>query len=1060
MAKQSPPPFEDQLVLFRYFLHQLRADSLSQLGQQLNSAEFEGLDENGSTWYCGWLTQWCRRRNAPLTAEQLGIYDENICRHTKEIGRKRGGIRWKYFQYLALLFTELYLDRYFSDPEGFCRALNGWLQEKEAESLGLISFRPYTPDRLNKLAFMCATGSGKTLMMHVNILQFRHYLQRARRGNRAPTLNRTILLSPNEGMSLQHLEELALSSIPAALFDKDRVLDQQLDQVLVIDMNKLKEEGKVKTVSVDSFEQNNLVLVDEGHRGLSGDVWYDYRTRLSAEGFAFEYSATFKQALNAASKKEEERALMEEYGKSILMDYSYRHFYQDGYGKDYCIYNLGQSASQEQRQLYLSGCLLSFYQQLKLYELEGSKLKKFQLEQPLLVFVGNRVTAKTSREELTDIEEVLTFLDRFLRDRAVSVNRLRRLLEDDTGLVDGGDNELFFGKFKALQEYLAPDPALLFQDILRLVFRAGGGGEPRLYLEQLRQVPGEIALRAGDYGSCFGVISIGDVPGLMRSCGNQGIAVRTAEFISRSLFQEINAPNSTITMLIGSRKFTEGWNSWRVSTMGLINFAKGEGSQAIQLFGRGVRLRGWGGCLKRSRRAQLPGPPPKHIELLETLNIFGVRAQYMEDFKNYLEREGAPSNNNILPLTLPTVCRLPKDRTLYTIQVRQGVSFKRQGPRLVLEAPREDFLRYLVKNKSVLDCRSRVQAIESALSLSMESMPEEQTIPPEALPHLDYRRIWEELTAYKREKGYHNPILVQDRLEGILRTDGWYGLLTPRDHLRLDSLAKLEGAADYAVMVLKVYMDKFFRFEKARWEAPLLEYAPLTAEDRNFLAEHTLTYTPPDGPDRLAAAAAEAEEALKKRGQLGAWREELVPELLTAYDLDPCLCAPLLGMDRNTPQLQVSPVALNRGEMLFLERLKDWLDGHCGLAKDLFLLRNQSRSGLGFFEAGNFYPDFILWLDRPDRQDILFLDPKGLMRVSPTDPKVEFHRTIKELEGRLTPPAGKKIALHSFLLSSTPSSLLRQSPWGSMDQDQREALNVYTLDDPRCIDKLMSKIIP
>ena len=36
-------------------------------------------------------------------------------------------------------------------------------------------------------------------------------------------------------------------------------------------MNKLKEEGKVKTVSVDSFEQNNLVLVDEGHRGLSGD---------------------------------------------------------------------------------------------------------------------------------------------------------------------------------------------------------------------------------------------------------------------------------------------------------------------------------------------------------------------------------------------------------------------------------------------------------------------------------------------------------------------------------------------------------------------------------------------------------------------------------------------------------------------------------------------------------------------------------------------------------------------------------------------------------------------
>ena len=82
-------------------------------------------------------------------------------------------------------------------------------------------------------------------------------------------------------------------------------------------------------------------------------------------------------------------------------------------------------------------------------------------------------------------------------------------------------------------------------------------------------------------------------------------------------------------MLIGSRKFTEGWNSWRVSTMGLINFAKGEGSQAIQLFGRGVRLKGYNRCLKRSCRLDASVEKPKHIELLETLTIFGVKAQYI-----------------------------------------------------------------------------------------------------------------------------------------------------------------------------------------------------------------------------------------------------------------------------------------------------------------------------------------------------------------------------------------------------------------------------------------------
>ena len=49
--------------------------------------------------------------------------------------------------------------------------------------------------------------------------------------------------------------------------------------------------------------------------------------------------------------------------------------------------------------------------------------------------------------------------------------------------------------------------------------------------------------------------------------------------------------NSSINILIGSKKFSEGWNCWRVSTMGLMNIGQSEGSEIIQLFGRGVRLK-------------------------------------------------------------------------------------------------------------------------------------------------------------------------------------------------------------------------------------------------------------------------------------------------------------------------------------------------------------------------------------------------------------------------------------------------------------------------------------
>ncbi len=69
---------------------------------------------------------------------------------------------------------------------------------------------------------------------------------------------------------------------------------------------------------------------------------------------------------------------------------------------------------------------------------------------------------------------------------------------------------------------------------------------------------------------------------------------------SESFFEQINNKDSDINILIGSKKFTEGWNSYRVSSIGLLNIGRNAGSQIIQIFGRGVRLRGLEGLLKRS----------------------------------------------------------------------------------------------------------------------------------------------------------------------------------------------------------------------------------------------------------------------------------------------------------------------------------------------------------------------------------------------------------------------------------------------------------------------------
>lgn len=125
---------------------------------------------------------------APIRADELAEYDANVTAHSHKLRMTaEQGRVWKPYQYLALLFTEHYLHRYFRDPEALCADLN---RARAAHRL-TRDMPEYTPDDLRTIAFQSATGSGKTLLMHAHILQYRHYL--AASGGR---LNNVVLLTP------------------------------------------------------------------------------------------------------------------------------------------------------------------------------------------------------------------------------------------------------------------------------------------------------------------------------------------------------------------------------------------------------------------------------------------------------------------------------------------------------------------------------------------------------------------------------------------------------------------------------------------------------------------------------------------------------------------------------------------------------------------------------------------------------------------------------------------------------------------------------------------------
>ena len=415
-------------------------------------------------------------------------------RRLNEARLRRGkrSIRWLYFQYLALLATDIYLDLWFQDPKRLLAELNTAVKSlnrdlpsgDRIEPAGEAATDRDAANLLNKLAFWMATGSGKTLLMHAHLLLFQEFLGRH---DRHHALNRIILLTPNEGLSRQHLDEFEVAGIAARPFDRNALPGAWVE---VLDVHKLHDEMGEKRVAVAAFEGNNLVLVDEGHRGASSGQqgqWMRRRDELCERGFSFEYSATFGQAVD------KDRKLTNTYARSILFDYSYRWFHGDGYGKDYRIANLEGHHDADWQQRYLTAALLAFFQQQWLYSREGRALGPWAIERPLWVFVGSRVTKGLNQDDASDVVRIVQFLDEYVQNASASTTSIQELLEH--GLATTGGRNLFADQFAPLQNS-GMNAGSIFAETLSTTFNAPGGGGLRV--ERLKGTGGELTLRLGE----------------------------------------------------------------------------------------------------------------------------------------------------------------------------------------------------------------------------------------------------------------------------------------------------------------------------------------------------------------------------------------------------------------------------------------------------------------------------------------------------------------------------------------------------------------------------------
>ncbi len=547
----------------------------------------------------------------------------------------------RYAQYLALMLFARWVDAQLEDSAAFLARLTAWLEAHPPQG---ESVKAFVEADLQLTAFWMATAAGKTHVLHACLALL----------ERRVAWDRIMVITPSEALTRQHadrLRALAAWEVFAYPMDGDAAGLGYLppSAVIVLDINKLtaQKRGDGVTVPTSVFsEGRNLVLVDEGHKGQKSEasVWKALQADLAGIGAArpgqrgllVEFSATFGQVA------EGEHAF-DRYAKAVVFDYAYDRFHRDRYGKDFWhvrIQSAREAGDAAQGQTLTAALLAFWYQVARFRSAEARQAASdlgLVLAPPLWVLLGLSVIGSTKnagdKQQTSDVVDVLRFLTAVLGSPETLQGRLSSLLATDTqgaDLLPAAVRDAAAGR----------QPDALARQVLSDCFDWQPGDRPVLRI--IRSAAGELGLglRRGDSAHYYGVVNVGDAAGLKKALEGAGLAVEE-DAVSGSLFAAIDAPASGLNVLIGSRRFAEGWDNYRASSLTLLRLGQGEGSLIIQMFGRVVRFAGVRGNGKRLER------PPAALAPLQTAYVFGLKSGYLDAFLQGLTDNGVPDTRRI-----------------------------------------------------------------------------------------------------------------------------------------------------------------------------------------------------------------------------------------------------------------------------------------------------------------------------------------------------------------------------------------------------------------------------
>ncbi|PIP12853.1 MAG: hypothetical protein COX48_06005, partial [bacterium (Candidatus Stahlbacteria) CG23_combo_of_CG06-09_8_20_14_all_34_7] len=240
-------------------------------------------------------------------------------------------------------------------------------------------------------------------------------------------------------------------------------------------------------------------------------------------------------------------------------------------------------------------------------------------------------------------------------------------------------------------------------------------------------------------------------------------------------------------------------------------------------------------------------------------------------------------------------------------------------------------------------------------------------------------------------------------------------------------------------------------------ETKQLQLSPMVIEEPNLSHDHytlKIEIPPTDKKEEREKRKNEIKNIRKLLKEVDNLYQKDLEEIPTIH-FDKHLYTPLVVYDKHKEFIKSEPVKLNDGETEFVRKLRDHIKQNQVKDKEIFLLRNLSRIGVGFFQNSGFYPDFIMWIKENEKQTMVFIDPKGIRNTGNfNDEKIQLHKNIKDLEKEINK---SNIKLESMILSvSEYKNVKKNFEVGKTKKEEFENNHILFMDDENLINKVFT----